>query len=55
MAAKNFIISTTRLENFSDGVFAIVLTLLAFQFKVPKFSEEATIVQNFNELLNIAP
>ncbi len=55
MASKTFIISTTRLENFSDGVFAIVLTLLAFQFKVPKFSEEATLVQNFDELLHIAP
>ena len=55
MASNTFIISTTRLENFSDGVFAIVLTLLAFQFKVPKFSEEATLVQNFDELLHIAP
>jgi len=55
MAAKNFIISTTRLENFSDGVFAIVLTLLAFQFKIPKFSHDASIVYNFNELLNIVP
>lgn len=55
MAAKTFIISTTRLENFSDGVFAIVLTLLAFQFKVPKFSAEASIIHNFNELLHIAP
>lgn len=55
MAAKNFIISTTRLENFSDGVFAIILTLLAFQFKVPKFSADATIVQNFEELLKISP
>lgn len=55
MAAKNFIISTTRLENFSDGVFAIILTLLAFQFKVPKFSDEASLVQNFEELLKISP
>lgn len=55
MASNTFIISTTRLENFSDGVFAIVLTLLAFQFKVPKFSEEGTLVQNFDELLHIAP
>ncbi|MCY7293072.1 MAG: DUF1211 domain-containing protein [Ferruginibacter sp.] len=55
MTSKNFIISTTRLENFSDGVFAIVLTLLAFQFKIPKFSHDASIVHNFNELLNIVP
>jgi uncharacterized membrane protein len=55
MAGKNFFISTTRLENFSDGVFAIVLTLLAFQFKVPKFTNDASLIQNFNELLKIAP
>ena len=55
MAEKTFFISTTRLENFSDGVFAIVLTLLAFQFKVPKFTHDALLTQNFNELLNIAP
>ncbi len=55
MASNTFFISTTRLENFSDGVFAIVLTLLAFQFKVPKFSSDQNLMQNFNELLNIAP
>ena len=55
MAAKSFIISTTRLENFSDGVFAIILTLLAFQFKVPKFTDDASLTQNFSELLVISP
>ena len=55
MASKTFFISTTRLENFSDGVFAIVLTLLAFQFKVPKFSNDVNLTQNIYELLKIAP
>lgn len=55
MAAKNFVISTTRLENFSDGVFAIILTLLAFQFKVPRFTDNASLAQNFDELLKISP
>ena len=55
MASKTFFISTTRLENFSDGVFSIVLTLLAFQFKVPKFSSELDLVNNFYELIRIAP
>lgn len=55
MVAKTFILSTTRLENFSDGVFAIILTLLAFQFKIPNFSEDASLINNFYELLNIAP
>lgn len=55
MAAKTFILSTTRLENFSDGVFAIILTLLAFQFKIPKFTEGIGLMYNFSELLTIAP
>lgn len=55
MAGKNFFITTTRIEAFSDGVFAIVITLLAFQFKIPKFTTEASLYQNFLELLKIAP
>lgn len=55
MAAKTFILSTTRLENFSDGVFAIILTLLAFQFKIPKFTEGIGLMYNFSELLTITP
>ena len=55
MAGKNFYIPTSRLEAFSDGVFAIVITLLAFQFKVPKFTEDASINTNFGELLKIFP
>jgi len=55
MAGKIFFITTNRLENFSDGVFTIVLTLLAFQFKVPKFSADADLKQNFHELLIISP
>lgn len=55
MAGKIFFITTDRLENFSDGVFTIVLTLLAFQFKVPKFSPDAGMKQNFHELLVISP
>lgn len=55
MAGKIFFITTNRLENFSDGVFTIVLTLLAFQFKVPKFSADVSLKQNFHELLVISP
>lgn len=53
MAGK-YLVSTTRIEAFSDGVCAIVMTLLAFQFKVPSFAEDATIQQNFNELLAVS-
>lgn len=55
MESKTFFISTTRLENFSDGVFAIILTLLAFQFKVPNFSNNVDIIQNWNELVKMTP
>ncbi len=55
MENRSFFISTSRIEAFSDGVFAIVITLLAFQFKVPKFTSEASIQQNFQELLKLSP
>lgn len=55
MGEKNFIITTARLENFSDGVFTIILTLLAFQFKVPKFTADVSFHRNFTELLHISP
>lgn len=55
MTGKTFIITTNRLENFSDGVFTIVLTLLAFQFKVPKFDIDFSMSQNFHELLLVSP
>ena len=55
MTNRSFTISTSRIETFSDGVFAIVITLLAFQFKIPKFTHEASIYQNFHELLKLSP
>lgn len=55
MEKKEFFISTARIEAFSDGVFAIVITLLAFQFKIPAFTKEATVQQNFHELSKLLP
>ncbi len=55
MAGKNFFISTSRIEAFSDGVFAIVITLLAFQFKIPKFTDNAGLQKNLHELSKILP
>lgn len=52
--ANKFIIPTTRIEAFSDGVFAIVMTLLSFQFKVPKFTIGASIHKNYYELLHVS-
>lgn len=54
MLKKDFFISTSRIEAFSDGIFAIVITLLAFQFKVPNFTREASVQQNFHELLKLS-
>ena len=54
MIKRIFTISTSRIEAFSDGVFAIVITLLALQFKVPKFTHEASLQQNFGELLKLS-
>ena len=31
---------TSRIESFSDGVFAIAITLLIFQIKVPPVTQE---------------
>lgn len=55
MTGKSFLLTTTRLENFSDGVFAIILTLSAFQFKVPHFQVNDTLHENFLKLLEISP
>ncbi|MEO6582998.1 MAG: TMEM175 family protein [Ferruginibacter sp.] len=49
-----YAIPTTRIEAFSDGVCAIVMTLLAFQFKVPPFTAKASVQQNFHELLQVS-
>lgn len=43
-----------RLESFSDSVMAIVVTLLAFELKAPKFSLYDN-AQNLKELLSLAP
>lgn len=52
--ASKYLIPTTRIEAFSDGVCAIVMTLLAFQFKVPKFTPNAGMYQNYHELLQVS-
>lgn len=52
--ASRYVIPTTRIEAFSDGVCAIVMTLLAFQFKVPDFTEGAGMSQHVDELLKVS-
>jgi uncharacterized membrane protein len=46
---------TSRVEAFSDGVFAIALTLLILGIKVPDLNESATNAQLFRELYKLWP
>ena len=43
---KPQVMSKARIESFSDGVFSVVITLLIFNFQVPKLSGP-----NFNQEL----
>jgi len=46
---------TTRVEAFSDGVFAIAITLLVLEIKVPKIDIHMTNRQLFTSLVNLWP
>ena len=46
---------TTRVEAFSDGVFAIAITLLILEIKVPKMDAHMTNSQLFTSLMNLWP
>ena len=54
MREKDLYVPTSRIEAFSDGVFAIVITLLSFQFKVPRLTTGASFQQNLQELSAIS-
>jgi uncharacterized membrane protein len=45
----------SRVETFSDGIFAIIVTLLVLEIKVPHFESDPTITQLAAALLEIAP
>ena len=47
--------STTRIEAFSDGVFAIVVTLLVLELAVPVLGHEATDEQAEKSLIALIP
>lgn len=52
---KEYTPKTTRIEAFSDGVFAIVVTLLVLEIKVPHFEQGATTAEMTRELLHLLP
>lgn len=45
----------TRLDELSDGIFAIVMTILVFEIKVPVFWSEVTNQELWLELLKLIP
>ena len=51
MNEKPFYIPTGRLEQFSDGVFAIIITLLVLQIKIPQFKDGVSMQYNWQQLL----
>jgi len=53
--AKNTGPGTNRIEAFSDGVFAIVITLLIFQIQIPEVNNKADWKELFYALYNLAP
>lgn len=52
---KEYTPGTSRIEAFSDGVFAIVVTLLVLELRVPHLPENFTSTDALNELLHLSP
>ncbi|HXX35934.1 MAG TPA: TMEM175 family protein [Thermodesulfobacteriota bacterium] len=46
---------TSRIEAFSDGVFAIVITLLVFQIKIPELHDTLSSQEAWKALVGLAP
>jgi uncharacterized membrane protein len=55
MAGKHIPLPVNRLEAFSDGVIAIVITLMIFQIKIPTIAGNATSAEIWNSWFNILP
>jgi len=52
---KEYTPGTSRIEAFSDGVFAIVVTLLVLELRVPHLPENFTNEDVLRELLHLSP
>ncbi len=48
-------ISTTRLETFSDGVIAIIITIMVIEVKLPDLTKESSGWQTINLLKHLIP
>jgi uncharacterized membrane protein len=48
-------IGTTRVEAFSDGVIAIIITIMVLELKLPDVSREATTRDILNHLVELGP
>jgi uncharacterized membrane protein len=48
-------ISTTRLETFSDGVIAIIITIMVIEIKLPNLTRESTTAETINNLRQLIP
>ena len=53
--SAEFTPTTGRIEAFSDGVFAIVATLLVLELHIPELGPNFTDAESFNALYKIAP
>src|SRR4029077_7267657 len=45
----------TRIEAFSDGVFAIIVTLLVLELKVPPLKDHAGVAELAHQLVGLFP
>lgn len=50
-----FLPGTGRIEAFSDGVFAIIVTLLILDLKVPEFPDEGAVPRSFDLVTPLFP
>lgn len=48
-------IATTRMETFSDGVIAIIITIMVLELKLPVFGTDDTSIEIKRHLLKLAP
>jgi uncharacterized membrane protein len=52
---SNHVFSKTRVEAFSDGVFAIIITLLVLEIKVPHIEHHDSVAELLKSLWGLAP